>query len=345
MPARSLTALMTGLIDYAGLYPPAKLPMDRAVDSYATYLRSPEAWMLGRFICPVSRLEEFRREARGMLPRTELPQAAAPAASAQNGVKAGPLAPPQPPQPPHPPSTPSPPPGAGPKLEAWEEPWRISAIIDGDLDENLDAIFAFNHEHEKPASGLANIDAIEVKAADGAAIDSALDIIPEELYPFFEIPLTGDVRGLVASLAGADAAAKIRTGGVTPEAFPAPEAVAEFLVAASAADVTAGLHHALRGEYTLTYEPGCPRAVMHGFVGVFLGAALARAARAGADEVREILLETGPDRFRFPEQGASWRDRRISVEDLEATRTSFALSFGSCSFEEPVEELKGLGWL
>ena len=68
---RSLTALLTNLVDYAGLYPPAKLGMSAAVDNYATYLRSEESWMLGRFICPVSRLEEFRREARGLLPTVE----------------------------------------------------------------------------------------------------------------------------------------------------------------------------------------------------------------------------------------------------------------------------------
>ena len=59
---RAIHALMSGLIDYAGLFPPAKLPMDKAVANYAKYLGSPESWMLGRFILPVSRLEEFRTQ-------------------------------------------------------------------------------------------------------------------------------------------------------------------------------------------------------------------------------------------------------------------------------------------
>ena len=51
--------LMSGLIDYAGLFPPAKLPMDRAVALYNGYRQCAESWMLGRFICPCARMEDF----------------------------------------------------------------------------------------------------------------------------------------------------------------------------------------------------------------------------------------------------------------------------------------------
>jgi hypothetical protein len=330
MPTRTIQVLLHGIIDYAGLYPPAKLEMGPAVDNYANYLRDPQAWMLGRFICAVSRLEEFRREAKGTLPHEAPPGGEA----GENGKKPSDVPP-------------------------WEEPWRISAIIDGDLDENLDAIFAFNHEHEQPKNGLANIDAIEIKVPGGEKgaefIDASLDIIPEEVYPFFEIPLTGtggepgDVRGLVASLAGSDAAAKVRTGGVTADAFPPPEAVAAFLAAAAAADVpfkaTAGLHHPLRGDYPLTYEPGCPRTIMHGFLNVFLAAALIRQDVGADDAALEMLRETTPGSFKFTDDGAAWRTWRFEVEHLARVRESFAMSYGSCSFEEPVEELKGLGLL
>src|SRR5579871_4947635 len=55
----SLRALLAGVIDYAGLFPPAKLPLDRAVRHYARYRTEPEGWMLGRFVCPASRLMEL----------------------------------------------------------------------------------------------------------------------------------------------------------------------------------------------------------------------------------------------------------------------------------------------
>src|SRR5262249_51270542 len=55
----SLRALLAGVIDYAGLFPPAKLPLDQAVRNYARYRTEPESWMLGRFVCPAARLAEF----------------------------------------------------------------------------------------------------------------------------------------------------------------------------------------------------------------------------------------------------------------------------------------------
>lgn len=316
---RAVHALMSGLIDYAGLFPPAKLSMAASVEQYATYAASPESWMLGRFILPVSRIEEFRKAAATHLPRAHDENA----------------------------------PGG----------WPISAIIDGDLDENLDSIFAFNHEHQNPARGLAVIDAAEIKvpfAADGLTpdaefIDDAVERIPEEIYPFFEIPILAakpgdpvpDPRGCISALAGAESAAKVRTGGLTPESIPATRALAAFLVACHAAEVpfkaTAGLHHAVRAQHPLTYEPGCPRSVMHGFLNVFTAAAMLLAHRIDEPTVQRILDETNPRRFAFSEGALTWDRLTIDTMQLERARELFALSYGSCSFTEPVEELRALG--
>src|SRR5437667_12825587 len=57
----SVRALLSGIIDYAGLFPPANLPLEEAIRNYARYRTEPEAWMLGRFICPASRLKELQR--------------------------------------------------------------------------------------------------------------------------------------------------------------------------------------------------------------------------------------------------------------------------------------------
>ena len=58
-PAAGLRALLERIIDYAGLFPPAKLPLDDAIKNYARYRRDAEAWMLGRFVIPASRLGEL----------------------------------------------------------------------------------------------------------------------------------------------------------------------------------------------------------------------------------------------------------------------------------------------
>ena len=72
--APSLTTLLAGLVDYAGLFPPAALDMSDAVREYAGYRRGTHAWMLGRFVLPVGRLGEFEAAAATVLP-TEPSQA------------------------------------------------------------------------------------------------------------------------------------------------------------------------------------------------------------------------------------------------------------------------------
>jgi hypothetical protein len=55
----SARALLTGLVDYAGLFPPAGLSMKEAVAEYARHHGEAEAWMLGRFVVPAARLDEL----------------------------------------------------------------------------------------------------------------------------------------------------------------------------------------------------------------------------------------------------------------------------------------------
>ncbi|MGH9897511.1 MAG: hypothetical protein ACRD4L_01490, partial [Pyrinomonadaceae bacterium] len=58
----TLRALLSGSLDYAGLFPPAQLSMSEAVGEFAKYLLMEESWMLGRFVMPISRLGEFETE-------------------------------------------------------------------------------------------------------------------------------------------------------------------------------------------------------------------------------------------------------------------------------------------
>jgi hypothetical protein len=139
--------------------------------------------------------------------------------------------------------------------------------------------------------------------------------------------------------------AKLRTGGITAEAIPAVSDVAGFILACAerrlAFKATAGLHHPVRGIYPLTYEANPPRAPMHGFLNVFIAAAF---AWHGDRDIEPILAETDPQAFRFDEN-AHWRDRSLETEQVRQARQEFAHSFGSCSFEEPIEGLKVLGLL
>jgi hypothetical protein len=313
---QSIRTLMAGLIDYAGLYPPAKLAMGPSAENFARAKRGEHEWILGRFICPASRLREFSTAAAVMMPGTH----------GTSGYR---------------------------EHAETQEPWRVSAIIDGDLSANLETIAGFNGHHEREDNGLAVVDAIELKVPQADQIDAACETIPDELYPFFEIPgeliSGGDCRGFVAALAGHMAAAKIRTGGVVPEAFPAPRDVAGAMAACQGAGVpfkaTAGLHHPVRAEYPLTYEPNCPRGVMHGFVNVFIAAAMIREHGIDADRAAAILEERNAANFHFTPEGVRWNGLVLGDAELAEAREGFALSYGSCSFDEPVEDLRGLGLL
>jgi hypothetical protein len=145
---------------------------------------------------------------------------------------------------------------------------------------------------------------------------------------------------------GTRAAAKVRTGGVTPDAIPASSDVLRFLRSCSRHRIpfkaTAGLHHAIRAEQPLTYESLPPRAEMFGYLNVFLAAAFLEGGAAD-DEVLAILDEKDANAFHFDDAGVSWSRRTVGREQLDRVRKNFALSYGSCSFTEPVGEARQLG--
>jgi hypothetical protein len=149
-------------------------------------------------------------------------------------------------------------------------------------------------------------------------------------------------------LADRGARAKIRMGGVTPEAIPGVDSVAQFLTTCArervAFKATAGLHHAVRGMHALTDVPGSPRATMHGFLNLFLAAAL---AYFGADQhaIVRTLAEEDASAFRLDDEVIRWHDHTLITDQVERVRGHFAMSFGSCSFTEPVDDMKEMGWI
>ena len=66
---KAVDALMTGLVDYAGLFPPAGEGMRAALEHYASYATGPDRRALGRFIVPIGRLGELEEQGRDLMPR------------------------------------------------------------------------------------------------------------------------------------------------------------------------------------------------------------------------------------------------------------------------------------
>jgi hypothetical protein len=165
---------------------------------------------------------------------------------------------------------------------------------------------------------------------------------------YLEIPLESDPSSLIAAIASVNARAKIRTGGVSEEAFPASRNVVRFVSACIRSGVpfkaTAGLHHPVRARYRLTYEPGSPTGMMFGFLNVFLATAYIAGGMSEDDAVM-VLEEQAPDAFTFDDEGVVWKGYRAGIDLLNRVRRLMMTSIGSCSFQEPVEELANLGLL
>ena len=128
---------------------------------------------------------------------------------------------------------------------------------------------------------------------------------------------------------------KVRTGGLSADAIPSSEVLADFLCEAAARRIafkaTAGLHHPIRGE-------------MHGFVNLFVAAAFAWMG-AERDVVLDVLNDEDAGAFKFEDGDLRWRGLGIGTAEVQAARRDFAHSFGSCSFVEPIADLRDLGWL
>lgn len=344
MSTHGFRALMTNLVDYAGLFPPAKLDMAPAARAFATHRAGGDAWVASRFVLPVSRLGEFARVADPHLPKLSASRngtnAPAPAAELKAIIAGKPTTVPVAGQPGE---------AAAQPENPCPEPWTLSVLLEGSLDENLRAIEAFNQGHYRDHHYSAVVDTVEVRVSAPESVDNVINALPEELYPFFEVPVTQDPRGYAAALAGTGAGAKIRTGGVTPELFPSIDQVSDFLHAMAAAEVpikaTAGLHHPVRGPAPLTYEQNSPMWTMHGYVNVFLAAAFVYELELDKPNTIHLLGETNPDAFHFREHEVEWRGVKLTADQLKHARENFAICYGCCSLDEPVADARRQGWM
>lgn len=228
---------------------------------------------------------------------------------------------------------------AAPFLEPGE-PWHLSALGGTDLAADLQAIEAFRERHLNDV----RIDSLEIKAGSVAEVQQAAATIAGRVETYVEIPIDGPAEELLRAIHGARARAKVRTGGIKTGMVPASVDLARFLRLARDAGVafkaTAGLHHALRSVRPLTYETGCESDLMHGFLNVAIASAFASLKQDPF--VTSILDERDIRGFAFGESGLSWHGHDVARNDLKSVRDGFFLSFGSCSFEEPIAELEEL---
>lgn len=285
----SVQKLLTSIVDYAGLFPPAKLSLDSAIDTYNQAQSSSENWMLGHFVLPVSRLSEFEQV-----------------------------------------------------LSAKDQEYSLSLILSKEWRAELTQL-----KLEKPVSETSiKIAALEFPPLSSSEIKEALTLIPASIDTFFEIPFSADLENYLPIFQNSQAAAKIRAGGITPDLFPSVEKLNEFVCLFASHRIpfkaTAGLHHPLAGQYALTYEPNSAIASMQGFLNLAILAAFAFIHKITQTEGLTILQTSSAHEFQFTDREIRWRDQSLNLIEIEKTRQQFFRSFGSCSFHEPVHDLKVL---
>jgi hypothetical protein len=313
----ALHELFTGVLDYAGLFPPAKLPLPAACANFLAYRNEPESWMLGRFICPAQKLLDLEP----LLAAT--PDSCFAVSALGSGGK------------------------------------TLKESLEGMMSD-FNAILGFRATHKRRVV----VDAYEVKLhpellRSGKGRDlSAVVHGPEtilarddprfawyfELEPGPDWPQQADRLGAVlVEDRQRRKGLKLRTGGLDAAAFPSPEVVATAIDIARRHEVplkfTAGLHHPFR-HFDATVQSEA-----HGFLNVFTAGVLAHGRRLDVATLTTLLTDTDPSNFHFDDTGLRWRDHDASVTEIREARKGLVHGFGSCSFDEPRDDLRKLGLL
>ncbi|MGH8164230.1 MAG: hypothetical protein ACREP1_07855, partial [Rhodanobacteraceae bacterium] len=296
MAAPALRALLEHAIDYAGLFPPASLALEPALQKQAASLRSPDRWMLGAFILPVGKF----------------------AATASQLSQF-----------------------------STEHPLQISALGPKDVaaagfGETLQGIVAAIDKFSAEDKGVIAITQFEMPLplnVDQDSLGEVEDSLGKRgLKIFWEAPAE-DAPAVIEALAGREVGFKLRTGGVSADAFPTDAQIARALVASARHQVpikfTAGLHHPVKKFHDSVGTK------MHGFLNVLGAGVLAAEHDWDEAQTAAMLADEDAQSFGFDLETFRWRDWQISTKQI-AARRRLVTSLGSCSFDEPREDLRAL---
>ena len=222
--------------------------------------------------------------------------------------------------------------------------WRLAALIGSDVAADIELVSEFNRKYGGRAGARALIDTVELKGTSASAIQSTMAQLPRNLQAYLEIPIEENPAELIVALGQSGARAKVRTGGITSDAFPEAQHLVRFIQHCVAAKVpfkaTAGLHHALRAEYRLTYATDSNTGYMFGFLNLLLATGFLHCG-CTLVEAEGVLNESSFQAFDFSDDQIGWRGHKLALSDVAESR-KIMISFGSCSFTEPLEDLVAL---
>lgn len=314
----SVKTLLNGLFDYAGLFPPAALPLEEAWQEYLGHHASADAWMMGPFVVPIGRLNELafllsKTPELGPFSFDVLPRIAPTSQSLPtflsedlvqcaefvrdlNGIAT---------------------------IDAFEFRFPSETFTNAAL--AVQTVASVSEVFEASEFGTASVFGEIVRSAS----------FSEQAPLFFTALASSAFRQKIFG--------KIRCGGMDPADFPTAHELARFIHTAIQMrypfKATAGLHHPIR------HVCARQKVLMHGFINVLFATTLGRVHQLDVQKIAMILDDQNSDSFVFTPSGIFWTDLFASNTDFIADRRGLSLSIGSCSLDEPRADLLNLGWL
>jgi hypothetical protein len=227
-------------------------------------------------------------------------------------------------------------------------PLPVALILDGDPDDDVRVAGALLREH----GGRIDVESVEARGpAERLARAFESDALPGDPELYVELDIANPI-GLESALlelsryreaTERDAGAKVRCGGADASAVPTPGHVANFIALTNALGVpfkaTAGLHHPVRG---FNADAGY---VQHGFLNLVGAAVLTRAHELDRRALETLIADEDAAHFKLDGERFSWCGVGAHAGEIGAARVRSFRAYGSCSFDEPVADLVGLGIL
>ena len=300
----SVRAFLSGIIDYAGLFPPAQLPLNQAISLYARYRTEPDSWMLGRFVCPVQR--------------------------------AGAICSPR---------------------------WRVA--------EGADMFSVVANTGERTAirsfSGISRFSRTRARqrrqirrSPAGHPLADCQTQLARSTRNSGTMNLEAGIPALT-TFYGPNLMRRTfrngRPGGAT-RSRP-PTRIQTPLRRSKRFHISQ--HHRRSRDCVLPTQPPLKFTVaipshrhydaglethMHGFLNVFGAGILAHARKLSEKQIAEIIADEDAGHFVFTEDGFRWNEKLFaSVAEITTARQEAVISFGSCSFDDPRDDLRKLGLL
>lgn len=312
-PVAGLKNFAGKMIDYAGIYPPANLNLAQSLNNYLFYRLGEYRWMLNKLVVPAKKLSDLTN----LLKDVEIDSVISLSVIGSGGETSS---------------------------QFTRSISEDIAMVDEFLSGNIEAANVDVFEVKLPVEIMEQDEAddmLDLMISTSSDLDLSLG---KEVPVYYEATLgekhEENILKVVENIASLNnrCGYKLRTGGAEALSFPTSEQIAFAIMTCAEFSVpmkfTAGLHHPIR------HFNDKVNSYMHGFFNVFGAGILAYTNGLDESELIEVLNDEDPDEFMFGENGFEWNEIEVTNEEIHEARSKLVVSYGSCSFDEPIDDLK-----